>query len=441
MQYRLIFAALAATVSLVLAQNAPDCNAFDKTCPSNKGNTKGHINYDLTQTSALNDWTTAGGAIVTGPDGAEFTIHKQGDTPTIITDYYIFYGEISVEMKGSPGTGIVSSVYMLSDNNDEIDWVSSNLQCISQETYLLIDIQEALGGSTDKLQTDYFGKGDTCEDYNRWTWQPVTTPQEVFHKYTWIWSKEKLTWAIDGTVVRTVNYADAKGGTRFPQTPMRVRIGIWAGGDPSKIKGTIDWAGGETDYSKAPFTMYVKSVEIVNHTPAENYVYSDKSGSSDSVEIHGGVSSGEISSSTSSDTSTASDIASLTSSSTGLSTATSSLASSSAKSGTETTTDLVTSTPYLTALSSSILSSAFSSSTGNSSNPAGTLPTVSSAEPKSTGLSSNSTSAASTVTAASSTSKSSTGAAISPTSSFNSACALGSGYLALLTLILGLILV
>ncbi|KAJ5511337.1 Concanavalin A-like lectin/glucanases superfamily [Penicillium expansum] len=422
MQYRLIFAALAATVSLVLAQNAPDCNAFDKTCPSNKGNTKGHINYDLTQTSAFNDWTTAGGAIVTGPDGAEFTIHKQGDAPTIITDYYIFFGEISVEMKASPGTGIVSSVYMLSDNNDEIDW-------------------EALGGSTDKLQTDYFGKGDTSEDYNRWTWQPVTTPQEVFHKYTWIWSKEKLTWAIDGTVVRTVNYADAKGGTRFPQTPMRVRIGIWAGGDPSKIKGTIDWAGGETDYSKAPFTMYVKSVEIVNHTPAENYVYSDKSGSSDSIEIHGGVSSGEISSSTISDTSTASDTASLTSSSTGLSTAAPSLGSSSAKSVTETTTDLVTSTSYLTALSSSISSSAFSSSTGNSSKFAGTLPTVSSAEPQSTGLSSNSTSAASTVTTASSNSKSSTGAAISATSSFNSACALGSGYIALLTLILGLILV
>jgi hypothetical protein len=147
-----------------------------------------------------------------------------------------------------------------------------------------------LGGYTDKLQTDYFGKGDTSEDYNRWTWQPVTTPQEVFHKYTWIWTKEKLYWVINGIIVRTVNYADAKGGSRYPQTPMRVRIGIWAGGDPSRLKGTIDWAGGETDYSKAPFTMYVKSVEIVNYTPAESYTYSDKSGSSDSIEIHGPVS-------------------------------------------------------------------------------------------------------------------------------------------------------
>ncbi|KAJ6127830.1 Concanavalin A-like lectin/glucanases superfamily [Penicillium samsonianum] len=414
MQYRLLFAALAATISLVLAQKAPDCNAFDKTCPSNKGTTKGHINYDLTQASALNEWTALGGAVVTGPDGAEFTIHKQGDAPTIVTDYYIFYGEVSVEMKASPGTGIVSSVYMLSDDNDEIDW-------------------EALGGSIDKIQTDYFGKGDTSEDYNRWTWQPVMTPQEVLHKYTWIWSKEKMSWAIDGTVVRTVDYADAKGGTRFPQTPMRVRIGIWAGGDPNRIKGTIDWAGGETDFSKAPFTMYVKSVEIVNYTPAESYVYPDKSGSADSIEINGGVSSGETSSSTSFGTSATTDTASLTSSSTVLSTT----ASSSASQNEISISSTVTSISSPMDVSSSLWSSGLFGGTTISSSSGNILPTTSSAEPKSTVLRSNSTSAASSVTTASSTSKSSTGTVgdellqlrLSP----------GSGYLPLLTLIVGFI--
>lgn len=370
MHYRLLFAALAAAITLVLAQQAPDCNAFEKTCPSNKGNTKGHIKYDLTQASAFNDWTTLGGAVVTGPDGAEFTIHKQEDAPTIVTDYYIFYGEVSVEMKASPGTGIVSAVYMLSDANDEIDWVSSTLHYLPWETNLLMVIQEALGGSTDKLQTNYYGKGDNSEDYDRWTWQPVTTPQEVFHKYTWIWSKEKLSWAIDGTVVRTVDYADAKDGTRFPQTPMRVRIGIWAGGDPGRIKGTIDWAGGETDYSKAPFTMYVKSVEIVNYTPAESYVYSDKSGSSDSIGINGAVSSGETSSSTSSVIPTTTDTASLTSSSTVLSTTVSSFTSSSAKSETSTTIGIAISTSSAVNLSSSFSSSGLSATTSTSSSSA-----------------------------------------------------------------------
>lgn len=143
-----------------------------------------------------------------------------------------------------------------------------------------------LGDFTDMIQTNYFGKGDTSEDYNRWTWQRVTTPQEAFHNYTWIWSKEKLSWAIDGTVIRTVDYADAKGGTRFPQTPMRIRIGIWAASHPSRNKATLSWAGSEPDYPNTPFTMYVKSIDIINYTPAESYVYSDRSGTSDSVKIN-----------------------------------------------------------------------------------------------------------------------------------------------------------
>lgn len=298
-------------------------------------------------------------------------------------------------------------------------------------------LQEALGGSTDKLQTNYYGKGDNSEDYDRWTWQPVTSPQEVFHKYTWIWSKEKLFWAIDGTVVRTVDYADAKDGTRFPQTPMRVRIGIWAGGDPARIKGTIDWAGGETDYSKAPFTMYVKSVEIVNYTPAESYVYSDKSGSSDSIEINGAVSSSESSSSTSSAIPTTTDTASLTSSPTVLSTTASSVTSSSVKSENSTTVDIAKSTSSATNLSPSLSSSGLSGTTSNYSSSASSLPTTSSAEPQSTVLGSNSTSTASSATADNSASNPGTGAVASATSSFNSASTLGSGYVALLTLIVG----
>ncbi|KAJ6186676.1 hypothetical protein N7519_007977 [Penicillium mononematosum] len=239
-----------------------------------------------------------GGEVVAGPDGAEFTFNKQRDALTIVTDYYIFYGEVSVEMKASPGTGIVSSIHMLSDNNDEIDWVSSNLHFCP------------MGNEPNHTYRKYWVTLPTC--YRRIIsaraipvritiaghgsgWKP---PQEVFHNYTWIWSKEELSWAIDGTVVRTVHYADAKGGTRFPQTPMRIRIGIWAAGDPTRNKRTIGWAGGETDYSNAPFTMYVKSIEIVNYTPAESYVYSDRSGSSDSIKINRHTSSSETSATT-----------------------------------------------------------------------------------------------------------------------------------------------
>jgi hypothetical protein len=89
--------------------------------------------------------------------------------------------------------------------------------------------------------------------------------------------------------VRTLNFNDAAGGTRFPQTPMRVRLGIWAGGDPTLPPGTVQWAGGPTDYSQAPFTMSIQSVTVVNYSPGASYMYKDNSGTYQSIGISGGT--------------------------------------------------------------------------------------------------------------------------------------------------------
>jgi hypothetical protein len=73
--------------------------------------------------------------------GAEFTINKSGDHPTIQSKWYIFFGRVSFFLKAAPGTGIVSSAILESDDLDEVDW-------------------EWLGGSdyVSKVQTNYFGK-------------------------------------------------------------------------------------------------------------------------------------------------------------------------------------------------------------------------------------------------------------------------------------------
>lgn len=98
-------------------------------------------------------------------------------------------------------------------------------------------------------------------------------------------------WSIDGVVQRTLAYDDALSGENFPQTPMVLKLGIWAGGDPSEGEGTIEWAGGETDFSDAPFTMYVESVNITNYYPAEYYTYSDKTGDYTSIVLSNSTSS------------------------------------------------------------------------------------------------------------------------------------------------------
>lgn len=169
---------------------------------------------------------------------------------------------------------------------------------VSQQRVLLTVVQEFTGGNTAQTQTNYFGKGNTTT-YDRAIWYPVSTPQTTSHTYTVEWNSKTITWYIDDTAVRTLNYADANGGANYPQTPCRIRIGIWAGGDPDNEEGTIEWAGGETDYSQAPFTMYVESVSVENYSPGSEYKYTDQTGDMDSIEVVSGSSAATASGSAS----------------------------------------------------------------------------------------------------------------------------------------------
>ncbi|KAJ9666911.1 transglycosylase [Coniosporium apollinis] len=231
------------------------------------GTSEFHADFTAGSTYSTNWTITSGIPVSYGQRGAEFTINKQGDSPTIQTDFYIFFGLVEIKMMAAPGTGIVSSIVMQSDDLDEIDW-------------------EFLGGDTVQVQTNYFGKGYTGS-YDRGGFSPVSAPQSTFHTYTIEWTSSAITWSIDGTVVRTLTYTAANIGATnyFPQTPMQVKLGIWAGGDPSNAPGTVQWAGGRTDYARGPFTMFVKSVKIVNYNPGTVYQYGDRSGSWESIQI------------------------------------------------------------------------------------------------------------------------------------------------------------
>lgn len=294
--------------SLAVAQTFTDCNPLNKTCPADPALGTSHT-FNLTSNSLGDTWnTTAGTVDYSNNQGGRFTIAKKGDSPTVKSDFYIFFGEVHVVMKAAKGQGIVSSIVLESDDLDEIDW-------------------EFLGGNNTVVETNYFGKGNTTA-YDRAIYYPVATPTDSFHEYSVKWTKAAVQWLIDGTVVRTLAYADANGGSNFPQTPMNVRLGIWAGGDPSEPKGTIEWAQGETDYSKVPFTMVVQSVNVIDYSggdapvanstttspaasstsrpakradaspapsatadttePAKSYAYSDHSGSYASIRVERG---------------------------------------------------------------------------------------------------------------------------------------------------------
>ncbi|KAK1638552.1 extracellular cell wall glucanase [Colletotrichum phormii] len=256
---------VALLASTTFAQTFTDCDPTKKTCPANKGLSKSTYEVDFTKGADNDAWTVTAGNITYGTDGAEFTLNKKGDAPTIETSWYFFFGRAEVLMKAAPGTGIVSSVVIESDDLDEVDW-------------------EWLGGKDAEVQTNYFGKGNTTS-YDRGAFHTIAATQTEYHNYTIDWTKEAVTWYINSNLVRTLNYADALGGKNFPQTPARLRLGIWAGGDPDNNAGTITWAGGETDYTKAPFTMTVQKVSITNANPGGSYTYGDMTGDYSSVKI------------------------------------------------------------------------------------------------------------------------------------------------------------
>ncbi|KKA29993.1 hypothetical protein TD95_002976 [Thielaviopsis punctulata] len=263
-------AALATGFSLVSAQTWTSCNPLTTTCDPDPalGMT---INVDFTQ-GAVNSFFS-GGSPTYSSQGVEFSVVKPGDAPQLNAAFYIMFGRVEVTLKAAPGTGIVSSVVLQSDDLDEID-------------------MEWLGSRPDEVQLNYFGKG-IVSDYNRGTINSVSDTQNEWHTYTVDWTAERIIWAVDGTELRTLTPADADTN-QYPQTPMQLKFGSWAGGDPSNPAGTISWAGGTTDYSLGPFSMYVKSVMVADYSTGTEYNYTDHSGSWESIQAIGGSVNGRL---------------------------------------------------------------------------------------------------------------------------------------------------
>lgn len=257
--------AAAALLGLSVAQTTTDCDPTKKSCPPDPAlGTSAMFNFNSTPSYDL--WEEVVRGITYDPNqGAIFSIKNQGDAPTLRSRFYMLFGRCEIHMKTSPGTGIVSSVMWLSDDRDEIDW-------------------EMLGPHPDQATTNYFSRG--VEDYTHGKVHNLTTSvQADYHNYTTIWTKERLDWYIDGAIVRTLIAKDANDTQTYPQTPMRLSFGLWAAGDPRVAAGTREWAGGNTDYSKGPFSMAVKSVQMEDYSKGKEYVWSDTSGLWPSIKV------------------------------------------------------------------------------------------------------------------------------------------------------------
>ena len=100
-----------AILSPAAAQTWTSCNPLNQTnCPADQALGISNATFDFVHNTARSDvWNTTAGNVVYGSDGAEFTIEKEGDAPTIQSKFYILFGEVEVWMKAAPGQGVVSS--------------------------------------------------------------------------------------------------------------------------------------------------------------------------------------------------------------------------------------------------------------------------------------------------------------------------------------------
>ncbi|KAF4760308.1 hypothetical protein HAV15_007759 [Penicillium sp. str.  len=253
--------------TLVVAQTYTDCNPTQKTCPADPAFGQSDKTFDFTS-GASDAFKSTGSVTYDETNGATFTIAKQGDGPLIQSGWYIMFGRVECTIKAAPGTGIVSSAVLQSDDLDEIDW-------------------EWLGGNNAQVQTNYFGKGDTSS-FSRGAYHDNSGNHDDFHTFSIDWTSTQIVWSIDG---EDRSCSHSRDGRNQP-SPMMVKVGVWAGGDSNNPKGTIDWAGGQTDYSQGPFKMYMKSMTVTDYSTGTSYRYGDKSGSWQSIVAEGGTVNG-----------------------------------------------------------------------------------------------------------------------------------------------------
>ncbi|CEJ86897.1 hypothetical protein VHEMI04239 [[Torrubiella] hemipterigena] len=276
-------AVIAMGASLASAQTSTSCDPTKTNCPADPA-LGTSVNCDFTKGACDAFSLVPGTQLTYGGQGAVFSISST-QAPTIESNKYIFFGRVDVQLQAAPEAGIVTSIVFESDCLDEIDW-------------------EFVGADTSNAQSNYFAKGNTAT-YNRMIKVPVANAMSTSHLYSVEWTSDAIKWFVDNKLVRTVTPADAAaGGNGFPQTPMRIRVGTWGAGLPTSPSGTRDWAGGLTDFSKAPFNAYYKSITITDYAGGnaagnggvKEYTYGDRSGTWQSILVDGKKATGGSSS-------------------------------------------------------------------------------------------------------------------------------------------------
>ncbi|KUI65472.1 putative glycosidase crf2 [Cytospora mali] len=226
------------------------------------------------------DWVSSGDPLF--HDGSVLLTMPANSSGTVLAStVYMWYGNVKAKLKSSRGDGVVTAFILLSDVKDEIDF-------------------EFIGADLTTTQTNYYFQALPIWTNSK-NISDLSDTYSNFHEYEIDWTPDQITWLVDGKAGRTLKRADTWNATTnqwdYPQTPARIELSIWPGGDSSNSEYTIQWAGGAIDWNSPDIQQYgydfatVSSVtiECYNATSApgtnngKSYYYDNRSGLNNTV--------------------------------------------------------------------------------------------------------------------------------------------------------------
>ncbi|GME87195.1 hypothetical protein B5S28_g366 [[Candida] boidinii] len=205
--------------------------------------------------SSESDWTYSG-YVLDYENSTILAMPKYSGGTVISSTFYVWYGKVTTKFKSSHLGGVVSSSILYSNVQDEIDF-------------------EFIGSNLTYPQTNYYYEG--VLNYTNMIPLESSDTFENWHTYEVDWTEDYITWSIDGGVSRTLNKNDTYNATDdsyyFPQTPSRIQLSIWPGGNSTSANGTKEWAGGEINWD-APdisdpgyYYAMLESIEVDCYDP------------------------------------------------------------------------------------------------------------------------------------------------------------------------------
>ncbi|VEU22505.1 DEKNAAC103709 [Brettanomyces naardenensis] len=170
-------------------------------------------------------------------DSLLLAMPKQSTGTVISSTFFVWYGKVTTRFKSSHNAGVVSASILFSNVQDEID-------------------VEFIGSALDQPQSNFYFEG--VLNYTNEVNMSSSDTFENWHSYEVDWKEDNITWSIDGEVQRILNKEDTYNETtkiyQFPQTPSRIQLSLWAGGDKGNAVGVVEWAGGDIDWNATDFT-------------------------------------------------------------------------------------------------------------------------------------------------------------------------------------------